>query len=181
MQQPTTEVAVFGAGCFWCVEAVFAELKGVRTVTSGFCNGRTSNPTYKEVCSGTTGHNEVARIEYDPSVISFDELLEVFWQTHDPTTLNRQGNDIGDQYRSGIYYLNEEQRQRAEARKRELDASGAFDRPIVTEIVPLDRFYPAEDYHQQYYALNKDQGYCQYVIRPKMEKFRKVFGTKLKA
>ncbi|MFZ1688623.1 MAG: peptide-methionine (S)-S-oxide reductase MsrA [Flavobacteriales bacterium] len=180
MADERTETAVFGAGCFWCVEAIFAELEGVISVTSGFCNGRTQNPTYKEVCSGTTGHNEVARVVYDPAVITYDELLEVFWETHDPTTKNRQGNDVGDQYRSGVYYLSEQQRERAEYWKAELDKSGAFSAPIVTEIMPLDVFYPAEDYHQQYFAQNPQQGYCQYVIWPKLEKFRKVFGTKLK-
>jgi peptide-methionine (S)-S-oxide reductase len=175
-----TATAVLGAGCFWCVEAVFTELKGVLSVTPGFCNGSTKNPTYKEVCTGKTGHNEVARIVFDPSVITFDELLEVFWQTHDPTTLNRQGDDIGDQYRSGVYFLDEHQRERAEHWKAALEKSGAFSGPIVTEIVPLDQFFPAEDYHRNYFALNPDQGYCRVVIRPKVEKFKKAFGTKLK-
>lgn len=174
--------AVFGAGCFWCVEAVFQELEGVKKVESGYSNGNDgAKPTYKEVCTGTTGYNEVARITFDPQVISFDELLEVFWQTHDPTTLNRQGNDVGDQYRSGVYYTNEEQRLKAEGYKAELDKSGAWDKPIVTEIKPLQYFHIAEDYHQDYYSNNPDQGYCAYVIQPKLEKFRKVFKDKLKA
>jgi peptide-methionine (S)-S-oxide reductase len=176
----TTDTATFGAGCFWCVEAVFTELKGVISVTSGYAGGTVKNPSYKEVCNGTTGHAEVARIVFDPAVIGFDELLEVFWQTHDPTTLNQQGNDIGTQYRSAIFYHNEEQRRQAEHYKAELDKSGAWDKPIVTEIAPLGTFYPAEDYHQNYYALNGEQSYCQYVIRPKVEKFRKAFASKLK-
>lgn len=175
-----TDTATLGAGCFWCVEAVFTELKGVIRVTSGYAGGSVKAPTYKEVCTGTTGHAEVARIVYDPGVITFDELLEVFWQTHDPTTLNSQGNDHGTQYRSVIFYHNPEQQAIAQRYKAELDKSGAWDAPIVTEIAPLTAFYPAEDYHQNYYALNGNQGYCQYVIRPKVEKFRKVFANKLK-
>lgn len=175
-----TDTATFGAGCFWCIEAVFTELKGVLSVTSGYAGGTVKNPSYKEVCTGTTGHAEVARIVYDPAQITFDELLEVFWQTHDPTTLNSQGNDHGTQYRSVIFYHNAEQKAKAEGYKAELDKSGAWDAPIVTEISPLPDFYPAEDYHQNYYALNGEQGYCQYVIRPKVEKFRKVFAAKLK-
>ena len=175
-----TDTATFGAGCFWCVEAVFTELKGVLSVTSGYAGGTVKNPSYKEVCTGTTGHAEVARIVYDPEQITFDELLEVFWQTHDPTTLNSQGNDHGTQYRSVVFYHNAEQKAKAEGYKAELDKSGAWDAPIVTEISPLPDFYPAEDYHQSYYALNGEQGYCQYVIRPKVEKFRKVFAAKLK-
>lgn len=170
------ETAVLGAGCFWCVEAVFKEVRGVASVTPGFCNGHTRNPTYKEVCTGTTGHNEVARIVFDPAVVSFAQLLEVFWGTHDPTTLNRQGEDIGEQYRSGVYYLNEAQKTTAEAMKQALDASGAFDAPIVTEVVALDEFFAAENYHHDYYANNPDQGYCRVVIRPKLEKFRKAFA-----
>ncbi|MFT3885737.1 MAG: peptide-methionine (S)-S-oxide reductase MsrA [Flavobacteriales bacterium] len=175
-----TDTAVFGAGCFWCVEAVFTELKGVLSVMSGYTGGTLEHPDYKAVCTGTTGHAEVARIVYDPSVISFPELLEVFWQTHDPTTLNRQGHDVGTQYRSAIFYTSEAQRIAAEHYKAELDKSGAFDRPIVTEITKLDKFHPAEDYHRDYYANNPGQGYCQLVIRPKVEKFRKVFADKLK-
>lgn len=174
------DTATFGAGCFWCVEAVFLELKGVKSVTSGYAGGTTKNPTYKEICTGTTGHAEVAQIVYDPSVISYDELLEVFWQTHDPTTLNRQGADAGTQYRSVIFYHNENQKLLAEKYKKELDASGAWENPIVTEISPAPVFYKAENYHQDYYNNNKSQGYCQYVIQPKLEKFRKVFAGKLK-
>ncbi len=174
------DTATFGAGCFWCVEAVFSEMKGVVSVTSGYAGGHVADPSYKLVCTGTTGHAEVARIVFDPKVVTFDELLEVFWQTHDPTTLNRQGADVGTQYRSVIFYHNEEQRAKAEHYKAELDRSGAFQAPIVTEISPLPTFYPAEDYHQNYYAENPEQGYCQYVIRPKMDKFRKAFASKLK-
>lgn len=174
------DTITLGAGCFWCVEAVFLELKGVHSVTSGYMGGTLKNPSYKEVCSGNTGHAEVARIVYDPTVITIDEILEVFWQTHDPTTLNRQGADVGTQYRSAIFYHTEKQREIAEAYKNELDRSGAFRAPIVTEITAASTFYPAEDYHQNYYALNKGEGYCQMVIRPKLDKFRKVFANKLK-
>lgn len=176
----TADTAVFGAGCFWCVEAVFTEMKGVLDVMPGYTGGRVADPDYKLVCTGTTGHAEVARIIYDPAVVTFDELLEVFWQTHDPTTLNRQGHDVGTQYRSAIFYTNDEQRAKAEAYKAELDRSGAFGKPIVTEIVPLTTFYAAESYHKDYYANNPEQGYCQMVVRPKVEKFRKVFADKLK-
>ncbi|HEX2618304.1 MAG TPA: peptide-methionine (S)-S-oxide reductase MsrA [Flavobacteriales bacterium] len=176
----TTDTVVLGAGCFWCVEAVFTELKGVVSVMPGYTGGQTPDPDYKAVCTGTTGHAEVAQVVYDPSVITFDELLEVFWQTHDPTTLNRQGHDVGTQYRSAIFYTSDAQRATAERYKAELDKSGAFDRPIVTEIAKLDHFYPAENYHRDYYANNPEQGYCQLVIRPKVEKFRKVFADKLK-
>ncbi len=177
---PGMDTATFGAGCFWCVEAVFSEMKGVSKVISGYAGGTVTDPTYKQVCTGTTGHAEVARIIYDPKVVTFDELLEVFWQTHDPTTLNSQGADVGTQYRSVIFYHNAEQQRIAEHYKAELDKSGAFNKPIVTEISPLPTFYAAENYHQEYYAQNPDQGYCQYVIRPKVEKFRKAFANKLK-
>jgi peptide-methionine (S)-S-oxide reductase len=181
VQDPSlTDTATFGAGCFWCVDAIFRELDGVMSVTAGYAGGHTQDPDYKSVCSGTTGHAEVAQIVYDPKKISYDELLEVFWQTHDPTTLNRQGADVGTQYRSVIFHHNAEQKQKAERYKAELDQSGAWDKPIITEIGPLERFYPAENYHQDYYAANPDAGYCQYVIRPKLEKFRKVFADKLK-
>lgn len=172
--------ATLGAGCFWCIEAVFEELKGVISVESGYSGGRVMNPTYKQICTGTTGHAEVARIIYDADVINFKELLEVFWQTHDPTTLNRQGNDIGTQYRSVIFYHNKTQQEQAEYYKSELDKSDAFSSPIVTEVSPLTNYYKAEKYHQNYYSLNPNQGYCQYVIAPKMEKFRKAFKDKLK-
>lgn len=176
----TQDTATFGSGCFWCTEAIFQSLEGVYTVESGYTNGQVKNPSYKEVCTGRTGHAEVARITYDSKTISFKELLEVFWQTHDPTTLNRQGADVGTQYRSGVYWHNEEQRKIAEEYKKKLDESGAFDNPIVTEIVKIDNYYPAEDYHQNYFNENGDQPYCSYVIRPKMEKFKKAFSDKLK-
>ena len=172
--------ATFGGGCFWCTEAVFKELAGVRSVVSGYSGGHVENPTYREICTGTTGHAEVIQVTYDPQTVSYDELLEVFWKTHDPSTLNRQGNDIGTQYRSVVFYHDEEQQKTAEDYMKKLDQSGAFERPIVTQIAPLEKFYPAEDYHQDYYALNREQGYCQIVIRPKMEKFRKVFADKLR-
>lgn len=176
-----TETATFANGCFWCTEAIFEQLEGVISATSGYSGGHTKNPTYKEVCTGQTGHAECLQIVYDPSKISFDELLEVFWETHDPTTLNRQGNDVGTQYRSAIFYHNDEQKQKAEAYKAALDKSGAFDNPIVTEITKFDNFYPAEDYHQQYFENNENNNpYCRVVIRPKVDKFRKVFKDKLK-
>ena len=174
------QVATFGSGCFWCTEAIFERLNGVVKVESGYSGGKVENPTYEEVCTGTTGHAEVTQITYDPSVISFDELLEVFWKTHDPTTLNRQGNDVGTQYRSVIFYQNEEQKELAEKYKEELDKSGAWDNPIVTEISPFTNFYPAEGYHQDYYENNPAQPYCSFVITPKIEKFEKVFKDKLK-
>ncbi|WP_187263450.1 peptide-methionine (S)-S-oxide reductase MsrA [Pontibacter beigongshangensis] len=174
------ELATFGNGCFWCTEAVFQQLEGVEKVESGYAGGHVENPTYKQVCSATTGHAEVLRITYDPQEISFEELLEVFWETHDPTTLNRQGNDVGPQYRSVIFYHNEEQRQLAEKYKQELEASGAFSDPIVTAIEPLTNYYPAEDYHQNYFLQNGFQPYCSFVVRPKVEKFRQVFTHKLK-
>lgn len=175
-----TDTATFGAGCFWCVEAVFQRLKGVLKVSSGYSGGHVPNPTYEEVCTGITGHAEVTRIVYDPDVISFEELLEVFWQTHDPTTLNRQGADVGSQYRSVIFYHNAQQKKLAEEYKEKLDASGAFNDPIVTEITPFEHFYVAENYHQNYYRENGNQPYCRLVIKPKMEKFEKVFRDKLK-
>lgn len=179
-QNDKLDTATFGAGCFWCVEAVFSELKGVKSVQSGYMGGHKKNPTYRQVCDGTTGHAEVAQIVFDPQIITFEELLEVFWQTHDPTTLNRQGNDVGSQYRSAIFYHDTEQQRKAEYYKESLDKSGAWSSPIVTEIVPASEFYIAEDYHQDYYKYNASQGYCQYVIAPKMEKFRKAFSDKLK-
>jgi len=178
--QPT-EVATLGAGCFWCVEAVFAELAGVQSVVSGYAGGSVENPTYEQVCSGRTGHAEVCQITYDPRQISFADVLEVFWKTHDPTTLNRQGADVGTQYRSAIFYHNDAQRELAEKYKQKLDASGAWTAPIVTEIVPFKKFFPAEAYHQDYFALNPNQGYCSFVIKPKLDKFRQVFADKLKA
>lgn len=174
------EVATFGNGCFWCTEAVFQQLEGVVKVESGYSGGQVKNPTYKQVCTGTTGHAEVIQITYDPEKISFEELLEVFWKTHDPTTLNRQGADVGTQYRSAVFYHTDEQRRLAEEYKKKLDASGAFPRPIVTEITRFTEFYKAEDYHQNYYKENGEQPYCQIVIRPKLEKFEQVFAKKLK-
>lgn len=174
------EVATFGAGCFWCVEAVFQDLKGVEQVVSGYAGGTVDNPTYHQVCSGTTGHAEVTQITYDPEIISFAELLEVFWRTHDPTTLNRQGADVGTQYRSAIFYHNDEQKAIAEKSKQETDASGLWPNPIVTEIVPFRNFYKAEGYHQNYYRNNPYQPYCRMVIDPKVRKLRKEFGAKLK-
>jgi len=162
------------------VEAVFQNLEGVESVVSGYAGGQVKNPSYREVTTGVTGHAEVAQIKYNPKKITFDELLEVFWQTHDPTTLNRQGADTGTQYRSAIFYHNGEQKRMAEKYKKELDESGAFNNPIVTEITALDEFYVAEDYHQNYYNLNSDQPYCSFVIVPKLEKLKKVFKEKLK-
>jgi peptide-methionine (S)-S-oxide reductase len=173
-------LATFGNGCFWCTEAIFQRLDGVQKVVSGYAGGHVKNPTYKEVCSGLTGHAEVIQLTYDPTVITYDELLEVFWQTHDPTTLNRQGADEGTQYRSVVFYHTDEQKKLAESYKKKLDASGAFDAPIVTEISPLTAYYPAENYHQNYYNLNGSAPYCAYVIQPKIDKFKKVFKAKLK-
>ncbi len=175
-----SETATFGSGCFWCTEAIFEKLKGVESVVSGYSGGTTDNPTYKEVCSGETGHAEVTQITYDPSIISFTELLEVFWKTHDPTTLNRQGNDVGTQYRSVIFYHNEEQKKIAEEYKKKLEEAKIYANPIVTEITKFKKFYPAENYHQDYYEQNKSQPYCSFVITPKVEKFKKVFEDKLK-
>ncbi len=174
------EKATFGAGCFWCVEAVFEELKGVSTVVSGYAGGERPNPTYKEVCSGKTGHAEVVQITYDPAVVSFEKLLSVFFKTHDPTTLNRQGNDIGTQYRSVIFYHSKDQQQTATRVIEALNKEGAFSNPIVTEVSAYTEMFEAEDYHQEYYANNGNQPYCRLVIAPKMEKFRKVFESDLK-
>ena len=174
------DIVVLGAGCFWCIEAVFLSLKGVESVESGYSGGQLINPTYKDICTGRTGHAEVARVVFNPSLISFAELLEVFWKTHDPTTLNRQGNDVGTQYRSVVFYLNEKQRKEAIYYKNRLQNSGAWDDPIITEISPLDVFYKAENYHQNYYEMNKNQSYCRYVIQPKLDKFKKAFKEKLK-
>jgi peptide-methionine (S)-S-oxide reductase len=176
-----TDTATFANGCFWCTEAIFEELDGVISAVSGYTGGQTKNPTYKEVSNGETGHAECLQIVYDPAKITFDELLEVFWQTHDPTTLNRQGADVGTQYRSEIFYHNEEQKQKAEKYKDELNKAGAYNNPIVTAISPAVKFYPAEDYHQQYFEVNGNNNpYCRVVIQPKLEKFRKVFKDKLK-
>jgi len=174
------QVATLGSGCFWCTEAFFLRLKGVESVVSGYSGGKVKNPTYREVCTGLTGHAEVVQIKFDPKVISYEEILEVFWNTHDPTTLNKQGNDEGPQYRSAVFYHNEEQKKIALQYKDQLNKSGVFRNPIVTEITAFSMFYPAEDYHQNYYALNPNQGYCQYVIRPKVEKFNKQYAAKLR-
>jgi peptide-methionine (S)-S-oxide reductase len=174
------ETATFASGCFWCTEAIFLNVDGVQSVVSGYTGGKVKNPTYKEVCSGLTGHAEAIQITYDPSKVTYDELLEFFWKTHDPTTLNRQGNDAGTQYRSAVYYHNDEQKRLAEHYKKKLDESGAFDDPIVTEITAATTFYKAEDYHQNYYNLNSSAPYCSFVIQPKLEKFKKAFKEKLK-
>jgi peptide-methionine (S)-S-oxide reductase len=171
MNTNKTEVATLGGGCFWCLEACFELLPGVKAVTSGYAGGMTENPTYKQVCSGETGHAEVVQIEYDPAVISYDKLLTTFWQVHDPTTLNRQGHDVGTQYRSIILYHTDAQKAAAEKSKGE--AQKELSRPIVTQIVPLKKFYPAEAYHQDYFRNNPEQGYCQMVIRPKVDKVEK--------
>ena len=175
-----SDTATFGAGCFWCVEAVFQELKGVKSVTSGYSGGSVENPSYQQVCTGTTGHAEVCQIVYDPKVISYDELLEVFWKVHDPTPLNRQGADAGTQYRSVIFYHNEGQKLLARQYKEKLNDAHAFDNSIVTEISQYKNFFKAEDYHHNYYNNNKNQPYCTIVIAPKLEKFEKVFKDKLK-
>jgi peptide-methionine (S)-S-oxide reductase len=174
------ETATLAAGCFWCIEAVLDDLKGVEDVVSGYSGGTTVDPTYREVCSGTTGHAEVAEIRFDPNEISFKELLQVFFAVHDPTTLNRQGNDVGTQYRSAIFYHNDEQRRIAEETVKEIYAESIYDDPIVTEIVPFEKFYPAEDYHQEYFANNPTQPYCVAVVAPKVAKFRQKYVNRLK-
>ena len=174
------KLATFGSGCFWCTEAIFQNVEGVIKVESGYAGGKVKNPTYKEVCSGLTGHAEVIQLTYDPNEITYDELLEIFWKTHDPTTLNQQGADVGTQYRSVIFYHDDSQKQLAELYKEKLDKSEAFSNPIVTEISPYTIFYKAEDYHQNYYNLNGNAPYCAFVIQPKLEKFKKVFAEKLK-
>ncbi len=175
-----TEQATFGSGCFWCTEAIFQQVKGVQSVVSGYTGGQVKNPTYRQVCDGTTGHAEVLQVTFDPKVVSFSDLLEIFWKTHDPTTLNRQGNDEGTQYRSAIFYHSDEQRKLAEHFKAKLNVSSAFRAPIVTEITKVSEFYPAEAYHQNYFKNNPDQAYCRAIIAPKLEKFKKVFNDQLK-
>ncbi len=172
--------ATYGAGCFWCTEAVFQNMKGVMKVVSGYTGGQVKNPSYREICTGLSGHAEVTQITFDPTVISFEDLLEVFWNTHDPTTLNKQGADEGTQYRSVIFYHNDLQKLTAEKYKTQLEKSHVYKNPIVTEISPLSTFYPAETYHQNYFELNPHQSYCQFVVRPKVEKFKKQFPAKLK-
>jgi len=177
---PKTEIATFGSGCFWCSEAVFSELRGVQKVEPGYAGGQVPNPTYEQVCTDTTGHAEVAQVTYDPTMITYRELLEVLFSTHDPTTLNRQGADEGTQYRSVIFYTDPAQKMQAEEIIRELDAEKVFKSPIVTEVAPLDAFYPAEDYHREYYRRNPSKPYCQVVIAPKLAKFRSHWKAKLK-
>jgi len=174
------ELATFGSGCFWCTEAIFEKVKGVESVVSGYSGGKVKNPTYREVCTGNTGHAEVVQLIYNPEIIAYKELLEIFWKMHDPTTLNRQGADVGTQYRSVIFYHTDEQKKTAETYKKKLDEANIFKKPIVTEITPFASFYKADDYHQEYYENNKFQPYCSFVITPKMEKFKKVFKDKLK-
>jgi len=178
---PNLETAVFGGGCFWCLEAVFQRLPGVKSVESGYMGGRVENPTYKQVCTGTTGHAEVVRVAFDPSQISYRDLLDVFFAIHDPTTLNRQGNDVGTQYRSAIFYNSDEQRQQTEKAIAELTAAREFSAPIVTAVKRAAAFFVAEDYHQNYFNENVNQPYCRFIIAPKLEKFRKAFAEKLKA
>ena len=175
-----TEIITLGNGCFWCTEAIFQQVKGVNKVTSGYSGGHVENPSYEEVCEKTTGHAEVLQVEFDTTQVTIDEILEIFWQTHDPTTLNQQGNDVGPQYRSVVFYHNKNQKERAEFFKKKLDESGAFRKPIVTAIEPFTNYYAAENYHQDYYNKNGNQPYCNYVIRPKLEKFEKAFKDKLK-
>lgn len=180
LENVKTDTATFGSGCFWCTEAIFERVNGVLYVVSGYAGGLVDNPTYEEVCTGSTGHAECTQITFNPEVITYDELLEIFWKTHDPTTLNRQGNDVGTQYRSVVFYHNDEQKQKAEYYKRKLEEAKIWNDPIVTEISPLKKFYAAEKYHQDYYANNPYQGYCAFIITPKVEKFEKVFKEKLK-
>lgn len=180
METANLETATLGAGCFWCVEAVFDDLNGVEDVMSGYSGGHSENPTYREVCDGTTGHAEVVQVKFDPAVISFKEVLHAFFSVHDPTTLNRQGHDIGTQYRSAIFYHSDEQKQIAEEAIAEITAEGVFDDPIVTEVTAFEKFYPAEDYHQEYFANNPSQPYCAAVVAPKVAKFRQKYVNKLK-
>jgi peptide-methionine (S)-S-oxide reductase len=174
------EIATLAAGCFWCIEAVFTRLKGVESAVSGYSGGDIAKPTYNDVCSGETGHAEAVQISFDPDIISFSDLLDVFWRIHDPTTLNRQGADIGSQYRSAIFYHDSKQREVAEQSLTAAEAARLWSNPIVTEIVPFDTFYPAEDYHQDYYRLNPNQPYCRLIIDPKISKLQKNFSTRLK-
>ena len=181
MVMTNEQVAIFGGGCFWCLEAVFDRLRGVKAVESGYTGGQVDNPTYEQVCGGDTGHVEVIRVTFDPSEITYKDLLEVFFEIHDPTTLNRQGNDVGEQYRSVIFYTSDEQKKQAEATIAELTAAKKFSEPIVTAIEPAAKFYVAEAYHQEYYENNRMQPYCMFVISPKVKKFEKVFGEKMRA
>jgi peptide-methionine (S)-S-oxide reductase len=174
------KMATFGAGCFWCTEALFERVKGVKKVVSGYSGGTVENPTYQQVCTGQTGHAEAVQITFDPAIISYADLLEIFWKTHDPTTLNQQGPDVGTQYRSAVFYHNQEQKKIAEAYKQQLDESKAFEKPIVTEITKFTNFYSAEKYHQDYFELNRSQPYCRRYISPKIEKLDRMFRDKLK-
>ncbi|HMU34015.1 MAG TPA: peptide-methionine (S)-S-oxide reductase MsrA [Pyrinomonadaceae bacterium] len=176
----TLERATLAGGCFWCTESVFDELRGVESVVSGYSGGHKDSPTYQEVCTGSTGHAEVIQIEFDPAEIDFSDILRVFFTVHDPTTLNRQGGDIGTQYRSSVFYHSEAQKQVAEAVIREIDAAAIYPNPIVTEVVPFEKFWPAEDYHQEYFVNNPNQPYCSAVIAPKVAKFRKMYAERLK-
>jgi len=175
-----SKIITLAGGCFWCTEAIFDRLKGVQSVMPGYANSKVANPSYEAVCTGRTGAAEAVQITYDPAVISYDTLLEIFWHLHDPTTLNRQGNDVGTQYRSGVYYQNDEEKQTALAVKAQVEQSGTYKKPIVTEIVPFANFYPAEDYHRDYYERNRSQSYCQYVIDPKVQKLLKEYRNELK-
>lgn len=179
-EESKLQTATFGSGCFWCTEAIFERIKGVNSVVSGYSGGNVPNPTYEAVCTGKTGHAEVIQLTFEPKIVSYDALLEIFWKTHDPTTLNRQGADVGTQYRSVIFYHNDDQKKKAESYKSELSKAGIWNDPIVTEISPFTKFYGAEKYHQDYYEQNPNQGYCAFVITPKLEKFEKIFKDKLK-
>ncbi|MCR8956436.1 peptide-methionine (S)-S-oxide reductase MsrA [Variovorax sp. S2] len=176
-----TETIVLGGGCFWCTEAVFDRVQGVVDVESGYCNGQTVNPTYEQICTGRTGHVEVVKVEFDPAAISLREVLEIFFVVHDPTSLNRQGNDVGTQYRSGIYFTNDGQKEVAQAVIREIEAGKTYSAPVVTEVVPLANYSTAEAYHQDYFLNNPNQGYCAFVVGPKVEKFQKTFASRVKA
>jgi peptide-methionine (S)-S-oxide reductase len=181
MTMANEQVAILGGGCFWCLEAVFDRLRGVKSVESGYTGGQVDNPTYRQVCDGDSGHVEVVRVTFDPSEITFKDLLEVFFEIHDPTTLNQQGNDVGEQYRSVIFYTSEEQKAQAEEMIRELNEAKKYREPIVTAVEPAQKFYMAEAYHQEYYENNRMQPYCMFVVSPKVKKFEKVFGEKVRA
>lgn len=174
------EIATLANGCFWCTEAMFSRVKGIKSVIPGYSGGKTSNPSYEHVCTGITGHAETIQIKYDPKIISFEKILDIFWHTHDPTTLNRQGNDVGTQYRSAIFYHDENQKNIAEKSKKELEKVGVFKNPIVTEIIPFSNFYPAEDYHKEYYENNRNAPYCSFVIDPKIQKLLEKYSDKIK-
>lgn len=174
------EIATLANGCFWCTEAMFSRVKGIKSVIPGYSGGKTSNPSYEQVCTGITGHAETIQIKYDPKIISFEKILDIFWHTHDPTTLNRQGNDVGTQYRSAIFYHDENQKNIADKSKKELEKEGVFKNPIVTEIIPYSNFYPAEDYHKEYYEKNRNAPYCSFVIDPKIQKLFQKYGNKIK-